>query len=592
MRKCEVYITIGCILLGTFIPFFSLWGWTQTDWSGGDSQLLWPSPTGTSTSKYWWGSEVDGVDTPGDLYLSLNGVTYTDTGILFSSWRDAQTPVWWKSITWLSQDAVVKKTADTRGLWYLDQGGNALTAYDLSGYNNHAVLSSGVTWATGRLGYPGDYCLYFSSGSYAEVSSPNSALYLSHLTVECWVYPEDASRTQTILSLGNGKDEGWWLGISSEVAPAFRVRICTTNGTFTATDPDSFSINTWYHLAFTYDGNLLVLYVNGIPKYSVPASGDIVYTSPPPFRISDSTDTFLGKVDLIRITAGDLPEDVIFNHSIPTYIIFYARDGDTPSTDTDTLEMPSSGWSYVYPYGNENYINLVISRWADNFNDNIIDTSLWNVWGESSKVGEKNGRLKIDLASEASGVTSKELTGEQVVVDFYVFGAQGITVSEISNQDTGYLQEGVKGDTGYRLVFQNDGGVYAQYINDGVMEDSHFLGSYDSDNTYFVEWKRWNLPGHQEVSVNVEGIGNYTFSDFTTLPQYLTLYSTQQAHFDEVEARPISRYLQYRVYLKTFDTSYSPVLNEVQIIYEPYGGDTQAPLTYICLLYTSDAADE
>lgn len=579
------YLT--CISLLAFLAFpVLLFSWTQTDWSAGDSQLLWPDPNGTSVSKYWWGGDVDVTDTPGSVYLALPGTTYVDTGIIFSSWRDASVPVKWDKISWISQDAILKKGAYTRGLWYMDEGGNANTVLDSSGGGYNGTFKSTPTlWLTGRLGYPGDKALGLSLGNYVEVSPPDSGLYLANLSVECWVNPVLALSPQTILSLGDGENEGWWLGTDNQ--NHFEVKIRTSSGTYSVKSGKvtfTYITGVWYHVAFTYDGSNLVLYVNGDVKASrnVPP-GDITYGNSPPLRFGDPTTPFYGGIDLVRITAGALTDREIALHAKPEYVIFYTRDGDTTNTDTDTEEIPTTaGWSPVYLYGNEDYAELEIVRWSDNFNDDDLDTSLWNVGGETSKVQETNQRLEISGATAPSGVTSTRTVGRQFSLTHSVTPVAGRTVSEISNQDTGFLQENVLGNTGYRVLFEN-GEVYAQYINDGTLSDTQFLGNYNPGTEYRVTWERWDVAGTQNLTAVVTGVGSYQTSTPDYTPSYLAIHSSGTAYFDNVKVKPIARYLQYRAYLKTLDNAYSPALDEVRITFAPVGGDNTSPESVISL---------
>jgi len=48
-----------------------------------------------------------------------------------------------------------------------------------------------------------------------------------------------------------------------------------------------------------------------------------------------------------------------------------------------------------------------------------------------------------------------------------------------------------------------------------------------------------------------------------------------------VKVKPIARYLQYRAYLKTGNSAYSPALDEVKINFGPVEGDTTKPESYI-----------
>ncbi|GEM_PF-4278512 len=558
MKKCKFFLTL------LFLSPLLLFAWTQTDWSGGDSQLLWQA-----TSYYWWAENVDGDTVPGDLYLEWNGVSYPDTGILFSSWRDAQVPVIWEKISWEGEDFLVKKDIYTRGLWYLDEGGNADTALDSSGFDNHGNVW-GATW-TYEGEYPTHWSLSFSSGDYVEVPY-SSSLALRTLTVECWVYPTVSSTAQSILSMGDGQNSGWWLGTDS--SGHFQVKIYTSTGSYTATDPDAFSFFEWYHLAFTYGGNNLILYVDGIPKYTNTfAEGDILYPGNPSLFLGGSTEGFSGKIDLVKISQGALSEPLITSHALRRFIILYTRDSDTPLSDTDI----DGRWSPPYAYGVKGGEEYIV-RWRDSFNDDTLDGSLWSRWGEVSGIEEVNLHLEI-TASTPTGVTSQKEIEEYFSLYHWVTPISGKTVSAISNQTFGPLEE-VSGDTGYLVYFEN-GEVYLQYINDGVVEDSSFLGTYTSGERYLVNWKRWSFQGDEAITVNIQDVGYGRINNPTFTPSNLSLYTSSQAYFDEVRVHPISRYLQYRPFLKTSQSSVSPVLKEVVINFQSIYVDVEPPFTEI-----------
>ena len=86
------------------------------------------------------------------------------------------------------------------------------------------------------------------------------------------------------------------------VEPAVR-RTSTTPTTVTFAAPHSCAASTWTHLAATYDGNVLALYVNGVQNATLLTSGPIV-TSTGSLRIGENTiwgEAFTGQIDEVRI---------------------------------------------------------------------------------------------------------------------------------------------------------------------------------------------------------------------------------------------------------------------------------------------------
>lgn len=80
--------------------------------------------------------------------------------------------------------------------------------------------------------------------------------------------------------------------------------IATTTNTFEARAPSpQLPLNTWTHLAATFDGATLRLYRNGTQVATRAASGTII-TSSNPLRIGGNTvwgEYFNGRIDEIRI---------------------------------------------------------------------------------------------------------------------------------------------------------------------------------------------------------------------------------------------------------------------------------------------------
>ena len=73
--------------------------------------------------------------------------------------------------------------------------------------------------------------------------------------------------------------------------------------TIVCTGTSNLPLNTWTHLAGTYDGSVMRLYVNGIQAGTFSVSGNMA-TSNSPLRIGGNNvwpEFFSGKIDEIRI---------------------------------------------------------------------------------------------------------------------------------------------------------------------------------------------------------------------------------------------------------------------------------------------------
>jgi fibronectin type 3 domain-containing protein len=182
--------------------------------------------------------------------------------------------------------------------WGFDEG-TGMTVADASG-KGHAGTVASTTWnATGRFGK----ALSFNgSSSWVTVADANDLDLTSALTVEAWVRPSAlGSAWRTVLfkeraggivySLYANQDTGrpvgqLWLGSERN-----------------ALGPASLALNAWSHLASTYDGSNLRLYLNGTLVSTTAVSGSLA-ASTGVLRIGGNgvwPEWFAGLIDEVRV---------------------------------------------------------------------------------------------------------------------------------------------------------------------------------------------------------------------------------------------------------------------------------------------------
>ena len=172
------------------------------------------------------------------------------------------------------------------------------SALDASGNSNTGTIT-GATRTSGKFGsalnFDGKKDLVRINGSAALNVS-------SEVTLEAWVNPavtQDGWRT-----ILQREAVAYWLHAShnnGNLRPA-------TGGTFKGEEfwfpsPSSIPVNSWSHLALTYDGNLLRLYVNGNVVASRAVTGSI-QTNDKPLWIGGSEqfgEFFQGRIDEVRV---------------------------------------------------------------------------------------------------------------------------------------------------------------------------------------------------------------------------------------------------------------------------------------------------
>jgi uncharacterized repeat protein (TIGR01451 family) len=256
------------------------------------------------------------------------------------------------------------------------------TTADASGNNNTGTIS-GATWtAAGKYGN----ALVFN-GTNALVTIPNAAsLQLTTgMTLEAWVNPSvvTAAWRDVIYKGSNGADNYYLEATTPTGAPGAGGAFGEIYGTA------ALPVNTWTHLAVTYDRVTLRLYVNGVQVSSVAATGAIS-TSTNPLQIGGDSNYgqfFQGMIDEVRIynralTPTEIQADMTGQISPQpdltltkthvgnftqgqtgaTYTITATNSGTGPSsgtvTVTDTLPagltatgIAGTGWSCTQPAG-------------------------------------------------------------------------------------------------------------------------------------------------------------------------------------------------------------------------------------------------
>jgi hypothetical protein len=212
------------------------------------------------------------------------------------------------------------------------------TVIDVSGNNNGTMGSTVTRIATGKFGG----ALVFN-GTNTLVTIPNSAsLQLTTgMTLEAWVNPSAAtSAWRDVIYKGN---DNYYLSATSTSSgkPA-------GGGTFGATTVETFGatilpVNTWTHLAVTYDGATLRLYVNGAQVSSLARTGNLL-TSTNPLQIGGDSiygQFFQGMIDEVRV----------YNRALSQAEI--QTDMNTPVGGTPPLTAPSNLTAITFISGSQ-----------------------------------------------------------------------------------------------------------------------------------------------------------------------------------------------------------------------------------------------
>jgi len=204
-------------------------------------------------------------------------------------------------------------------VWLHFDEGSGTVAYDYSGNNNHATLYN-TNWSPGKFNYS---VVLDGSTSFITVSE-QTAIEPDELTVEAWIYPESFKEYMAIADKAPNSGyivSGWRFDID-DVTPGeylLRVKLCTyEEGCEVAYGTTVLQSNEWYHVAFTYNGTHIAIYLNGNLENAVEHSGKIDYTSVKSLHIGTEVDApsfvFDGRIDEFRLYSRALSANEIKAH--------------------------------------------------------------------------------------------------------------------------------------------------------------------------------------------------------------------------------------------------------------------------------------
>ena len=194
-----------------------------------------------------------------------------------------------------------------------NEAGGVLQVTDASGQGNTGTISGATRTLAGKFG---GALSFNGTSAWVTVADAASLDLSTGMTIEAWVQPSSVTgwRTVVLKEAPNGLAYSLYSG-NNALQPAGYVHPTAdigVNGTA------AMVVNTWTHLAVTYDGQTLRMLVNGVEVNAEPAPGGTV-TSDGILRIGGNAfwgEYFRGIIDEVRIynralTAAEVQTDMI-----------------------------------------------------------------------------------------------------------------------------------------------------------------------------------------------------------------------------------------------------------------------------------------
>jgi len=166
------------------------------------------------------------------------------------------------------------------GHWKLDEC-QGTTAYDSSGNGNNGTINIGATgdnttpgtcsssgaWAAGNIGKYNHSLDFDGTNDFISLGDPTALRLGSTGAASAWIYPTSypASGWKVVFNKGNwGGGRNYYSAYFTSTL--FRVDIGGTSAYHVITTPkENVPLDTWTHIAMTWDGSYLRMYLNGKP---------------------------------------------------------------------------------------------------------------------------------------------------------------------------------------------------------------------------------------------------------------------------------------------------------------------------------------
>jgi hypothetical protein len=208
---------------------------------------------------------------------------------------------------WINRGATTDK--------WLDESGNGNNASSVNGSPLTVVLPQGVTANKDVSGvalqYKNSGNLLLTGDAYALATDAATLDITAEISLEAWVKPFTVSAAQTII----GKNGSYALGITSGAKPVF-TKWTGAASTARTTTFTTLTANVWAHLAVTYDGANVKIYINGALNTTTATTGAMDATSADVLfgALTSTTNLFNGYIDSTKVYNTILTANDILNN--------------------------------------------------------------------------------------------------------------------------------------------------------------------------------------------------------------------------------------------------------------------------------------
>jgi hypothetical protein len=317
---------------------------------------------------------------------------------------------------------------------YQMTNGSGTSLTDNSGNGNTGTLSAAVTWKTSAAFESPGYTIDFD-GVNDNIVLANGNIMGNNYTVELWYYPTDATAVFRGLLGGNGAQ-------STQRAPCIyqygqNIHFGHSNGTTWFSDNTTsnvLTINSWNHIALSFNGTSFLLYINGQLVYTSAVASGISPYAYPIDRIGALDNFSVGRIDEVRLwnttrSAAEIRDGMMrtLRGNETGLIAYYRMDERNGTIIYDLGPNGRNGTLTNMDAATDRVYAPAFTTWNGNTSNSWTDATNWSTGIPSTSLSA--GVYKYTLGNEAS------ISGNPIVSNILVSSGatpvcnSGITVN-------------------------------------------------------------------------------------------------------------------------------------------------------------------